>query len=1021
MSPEQRIDALTTSHIHDLLKKSDSVNDSIFDVRITSARVQVVQLVRKPREQHDGTLHTPDDVHYHPEDGVAVVDLQVHDVGLKAQVHNEEKHPRQSFVVSVHRIGFTLDLHDVRSSANHSRFHTVVKASLSDVMSALVHKRADLVWRTLSVALGTDAAAYISEVVSAHTDPITWALSAYRRLESRVLAGARFRIHQILQWSKGPSVVDPLSTIQPSYLVQTGRPHEIRVQAASKILLYIRSCLRSLSAEERDAIRHLTGAEDTVVTREEVFALLEERLGGLAVVADAASLSLVTRIFGAPDIPSVTPTHELFIQTVGVRLQSTKIAVLHPMRCAPSEVSLDVVEVTAALKKTELFLASSKSPKDLISVRDKHRSVIQHVAVSIALDGMEALMLPHILNFAQSLVRLRKRSKNVTPISPSLPSPHLIQSPWRTTFLVDATLSIRALRFQVAAEKLIVAFIASHLGFVSSVYARPHPNSQGRLDLSTNSSLFFDSVALEAHSSTDNGAPVPQDMLAKISIKKTGLSCTFRHEAVLNPTIRAALVVGCLQLSIPRSAIRLSRFIEEWKADYLPRFEQTIQALVSELRQGPSAHPSPKSVQRRIPTMNLQVSIGSCGVFLHVLPGTWLSWELIDTLAYLKVGADAVHSRRLVASFGLRFSSQRVSIAPLPKGEQLEDAFGEGGLKVDLPSMTVTGTYENHGIHVLVTAGFFSITVKPSYWDTLLSVQQKFGNDINDLLHVLADARARRPPSQNQAKPPPSSSQLSLQSGAFKASGFQIGLEGHSSILLFECQDISGGLKDGEAKGKGKSWQFNVTGLALSLAPRAYAVAKSKSGKFDGSRSSAFVVIDCKAEVDHRNTQKFLRIKISKIHAVMQPSSIGEIGDFVDHLQACVSSLPLCMYFNFSKQAEVLDRKDERVRELAAFKEKTQNIMGAFGVNVESTSQDNIPWFKHYAVVFTVSNVGVAFPLALDRRTEPLSKFHQLPSVAAFLFSVRTIEFEDKNTGHSLFVMKGFSFQFVDRSVTFSG
>ena len=211
-----------------------------------------------------------------------------------------------------------------------------------------------------------------------------------------------------------------------------------------------------------------------------------------------------------------------------------------------------------------------------------------------------------------------------------------------------------------------------------------------------------------------------------------------------------------------------------------------------------------------------------------------------------------------------------------------------GGLKLDLPSMTITGTYENHGVHILVSAGFFSFIVKPSYWDTLLSVQQKFGNDFNDLLHVLADARTKRPSSQGPVKPQPPSSQSLLQSGAFKAKGFRIGLEGHSSTLFLECEDISGSLTDGESKGKGKFWQLNATGLALSLAPRFYAVMKSESGRFDENRRSAFVQIDCKAEVDRRTAQKFLRIKVYKIHAIMQPSSIGEIGDFVDRLQACL-------------------------------------------------------------------------------------------------------------------------------------
>ena len=121
----------------------------------------------------------------------------------------------------------------------------------------------------------------------------------------------------------------------------------------------------------------------------------------------------------------------------------------------------------------------------------------------------------------------------------------------------------------------------------------------------------------------------------------------------------------------------------------------------------------------------------------------------------------------------------------------------------------------------------------------------------------------------------------------------------------------------------------------------------------------------------------------------------------------------------FPTQAEVLNRKDERIRELAAFKEKTQSVLKTFEVtDRESNPGEAMTWFKDYAVVLNVSNVGVAFPLALDSSIDrPLGKPRQHQAVSAFLFSVKFVEFEDKNMGDSQFVMKGFSFQFVDRSV----
>ena len=205
------------------------------------------------------------------------------------------------------------------------------------------------------------------------------------------------------------------------------------MHAASRILLYIRNCLRSLTAEEREAVSCLTRMEDTVVTREEVLALLE----GLVADIDAASLAnliLITRLFGAPEPPKVTRRPEPTIHAAGIKLQAVKVAVLHPKHGPPSEFRLDTVDITAALKKSGLLVGSSKSPNDPLSVRDKHRSVVQHLALSVVLDDLEVLILPHILNFAQNLVRIRKRFKNATPISSSIPPPHLAQGPWKTIF-----------------------------------------------------------------------------------------------------------------------------------------------------------------------------------------------------------------------------------------------------------------------------------------------------------------------------------------------------------------------------------------------------------------------------------------------------------------------------------------------------------------------------------------------------------------------------------------------------------
>ena len=117
--------------------------------------------------------------------------------------------------------------------------------------------------------------------------------------------------------------------------------------------------------------------------------------------------------------------------------------------------------------------------------------------------------------------------------------------------------------------------------------------------------------------------------------------------------------------------------------------------------------------------------------------------------------------------------------------------------------------------------------------------------------------------------------------------GFRIGLQGLTSTLFLECDDISGGVGN-----LGRSlWHVRLSDLALSLASQLSIGTPSHR-----DRRSAFVRVDIEASMSRKahTPVQHLQITVAKIHAVMQPSSIGELGDFVDHLQ--VRHLPCDVY-----------------------------------------------------------------------------------------------------------------------------
>jgi hypothetical protein len=112
--------------------------------------------------------------------------------------------------------------------------------------------------------------------------------------------------------------------------------------------------------------------------------------------------------------------------------------------------------------------------------------------------------------------------------------------------------------------------------------------------------------------------------------------------------------------------------------------------------------------------------------------------------------------------------------------------------------------------------------------------------------------------------------------------GFRIGLEGLSSTFYLECFDISGSIDNLSRR----MWSLKLTDLALSLAPKA--AVEPGNSVFNRHRRSAFVIIDFEVKGEdgaEQASNSILQIAVTKIHAIMQASSIGEVGDFIDHLQ----------------------------------------------------------------------------------------------------------------------------------------
>ena len=819
--------------------------------------------------------------------------------------------------------------------------------------------------------------------------------SQHLRWRSQSSSITRQTIRHILQVHQGRNVLDPLSAHRPAYLVHRGKPYRLRLDSSFRFLFRLRYLLGQLDAAQRkemDAfIPNVTVPLDDLLP----FLFGTSDSGPLADpdVNDPQDTGILRALFpdSSPQPADVGGAGDSPIRSFTLSLDRLSIIVWDPANRSRNEVAMKSLAVSCSGHSSTLIQpALSRSP----TVKDRQqRNALRRIVASVAVDDCIVTIFPHALDFAQqvlSAVPMHRPPSTVLPGSPSMSVESLLR-PERKATSFDVAFTLRRSSLRAATEKLIIEFQANGLTIASSALlecSTPDTISSGSTT-SMNHSLIFSKVVLRACAA---GVPEAQDqhVLASLSFEDGRSNAVFRQEQLSSMASRVVLSLGALELSVPRSAMRLYKFAEEWRADYLPGLERTMRAIVSEARRKPE-NPTPKKPSKPV-AIHVNALFPSIRISLQVMHGTWLAWEVVDTIAFFRSSAAA--RLRKAYSFGIQVRQQVFSISSQP--HWLHGLRKRTRVKFAIPMISLQGKFDGTEVQAMVLVEFFNLTFRPSHWDTVLTVQQKFGQDFNDLISLVNEKRSVTTPKIGTVplSPRPQSPSRIKLGGVVKMKGFRIGLEGPSSVLFLECQNIGGRMQENY----GHSWELSVQDLALSLAPRTHSDPGSHS--FDRINRTAFVSIDFRVSTTQSpsSATHTLDITVTKVHAVMQPSSISQLGDFLDHIQA-----------------ELKLRAEQRAKELSAFKEKTREFIKTF--ESSKPGPDTIQsWISDFLINFTFKNIGIAFPLDFD----PSPRVERSESgggqaTGAFLLSVKSLSFSVQRGESGQAVMKGTALQFVSR------
>ncbi|OSD07084.1 hypothetical protein PYCCODRAFT_793525 [Trametes coccinea BRFM310] len=1004
LSPELRVDALTMKYIK-AFKKKPAAAESItcLDIHLPLVQVRSLQLVQTAAKQ--GVSQAGDSF-------ITVAELAANGLHFRGCLHSGEDGAAGNIIgcafssVSVSLLS--------RSPTRHSHAQDATAQchlSIGPSHVSVLHRSLTISLGVLSAEIGHTGPAFVLATIVVLARYSCGLLLAHRDTAGHTASSDRQIVLGILTYSRQRSVVDPLSTIQPSFLVQHGLPDRLRKDITFKFLVYLRYCLRLLDERERQAIQSMHPDADHEVSIEDVLQTLHNQWFGVGGDDDSSDITQQTvlqdllHMSHPPETPTRSAVWKPPFDVISLTLTGFRLALRHPDDGGQSGFISGPITITLHHEAVELIQpAAGSSGKSYTAPAGRERRSLTRLSLCLTLDHISSTVHPDAVGFAQIALQEYRHyraplhavlSNLQTPRTPVSDRPPLLSRPLSPTrkpspaLSIDCTLSLRSFTFTAATEKLVIRFRNSDVTYASSLLAKFPSKEQPLWDVSTNHSLMFGGAVVEACAVTTSGHS-KEYALASLTFADGRTNVVLQQDVNHNMTFRVVVGLGKLHLDVPRSALRLYRFVEGWRADYLPGLETTVRALLAELR-GPPQSPRPPSSQAsqsaKVVTFQIELLVTSVRATLQVMHGTWLSWEVHRTIGFLMND----NRRRGAHLFGLQMGSHVFGIS---RGRSNSHPSPSSSIRLELPTITLRGRHDITGVQGLALVESLRVTVRPSDWDTLLSVQQKSGQDFNDLLHIIEQTRqkraapgqARSPATAKASKPP-----LKFH-GSFKMKGFRIGLEGLASTVFLECDDVSGGISS-----HGRSlWHVRLSDLSLSLASRQLA-----SSPAERDRRSAFVRVDFEAHMERRPNAPVphLKITVAKVHAVMQPSSIGELGDYIDHLQA-----------------EVLIRKEQRATELEEFKEKTRSLMRTLDIKIGEQSASQKSLLELYTIAVVINNIGVAFPLSLARDLQmPRSGSHDDSAVRAFLFSIKSLTFGSQLGENGQASVANFAFQFVSR------
>ncbi|KAG9009804.1 hypothetical protein FRB93_005075 [Tulasnella sp. JGI-2019a] len=785
---------------------------------------------------------------------------------------------------------------------------------------------------------------------------------------------------------------DPLSWTQASFIVKTGLPLELRREISWRIIVHLRHLCRGVAGADTDIRDYINNRASDAITpsANEILSVL----GGSQWAdwannndTDGEPFRPILMDILYPSSP-ILSTRAMSQQTIDldVGLNGLQIGVA-ANNGAENSIAFRGVRLAIKYGERSSEIAAEKYPSTNGSTA--------HVVVTLSIIDCHALISPSFIPFLSGVLQQQRAASSLKRKSP----PRALQeTPPSDPLVMEISLTLQKASLQASALKAILDIRLDDAWSHSAVTMALLPQWPTFMGGAGIGARQF-RVAIRATSAGSSSAE-DRDTLAEIVLSQAVVNV--RSQEVANVcTINLVMGLQRFRINVPRSAIRLYHFIREGRSEYTSKYDTMVRKLLAEIERVPSG---PSKVPSTQPTIKYaihgQLSIKLLEVMLQVMHGTWIAWRLYDSVLFLHDCDMSV----LTLNFGIDLKSQMIEITN--DSDETKGNVQRSEIRLPLPHFSLSGDYTASRIKASAVVGFFAVTLKPRYVDDILAIQQKFGSDFVDLLQLFKENRTIGEPQAGKARVATVSWALNATA---RLEGFRIALEGPSSTQYMNCAIVEGHvLKEAASE---LVWDAHCSSISLSLAHHSTLPATNFDRKFRSAYMDIeFDVNNSRPASSSSSEDQHFNLRIVRIHAVMQPAAIGELGDLIDYVQA-----------------EMLLRKDQRGLELAEIRKKGKLLRTTLEREASVVPEPSPSWLDQQILTIVVQSIGVSFPLSTRDEFIPASAASGVgafspSSVRAFLFSISSIRFATHRYERGALDIEDFSFQFIpsfDQSLSF--